>query len=201
MTTRNPTLKKKSLSVLLFVALAGSTVTGQQEPQSTDDVLRINTELVQTIVTVSDKEGRLVDGLKKENFELRVDGRSVPITFFENIVAGSLRERIVSGSTSKGTSRDKDTNDALSFRQRTIVFFIDDRHLSLGSVDRTRKTLSRFIEKEMGQNDLVAIASASGQVGFLQQFTDNKDVLRAAVSRFNHVLISSPTTPVTRALE
>ncbi len=167
--------------VLLFLVLA-CPVSGQQEPQSTDDVLRISTELVQTIVTVSDKDGRFVDGLKKENFELRVDGRSVPITFFENIVSGSHRERIVSGR-----STSKTTTDTPSFRQRTIVFFVDDRHLSLGSVGRTRKTLSNFIEKEMGQNDLVAIASASGQIGFLQQFTDNKDVLRAAVSRLNHV--------------
>lgn len=182
------TSKKRVLTlsrVLLFLMLTGLAVSGQQEPQSTDDVLRINTELVQTIVTVSDKEGRFVDGLKKGNFELRVDGRLVPITFFENIVAGSHRDRSV--STSKGTTPTKDPTDALSFRQRTIVFFVDDRHLSLASIDRTRKTLSNFIEKEMGQNDLVAIASASGQIGFLQQFTDNKDVLRAAVSRLNHV--------------
>lgn len=39
----------------------------------------------------------------------------------------------------------------------------------------------------MGRNDLVAIASSSGQLGFLQQFTDNKDVLRAAVRRLNPV--------------
>jgi VWFA-related protein len=39
----------------------------------------------------------------------------------------------------------------------------------------------------MGPNDLVAIASASGQIGFLQQFTDNKEVLRAAIERINHV--------------
>lgn len=167
------------LVLLLFSSVA--TVSGQPEPRATDDVLRINTDLVQTIVTVSDKEGRFVDGLKKENFELRVDGRLVPITFFENIVAGSLRDR------SAGRSLTSVAKDTLSFRQRTIVFFVDDRHLSLASVDRTRKTLANFIDKEMGQNDLVAIASASGQIGFLQQFTDNKDVLRAAVSRLNHV--------------
>jgi len=166
------------ICVLLFLAPGAF---GQQEPQ--DDVVTIKTELVQTIVTVFDKEGRFVDGLKKENFELRVDGRLVPITFFENILAGSHRDRTV--SVSKEAT--KSPGDAVSFQQRRIIFFVDDRHLSLGSIDRTRKTISNFIEKEMGQNDLVAIASASGQIGFLQQFTDNKDVLRAAVARLNHV--------------
>ncbi|MCA1558408.1 MAG: VWA domain-containing protein, partial [Acidobacteria bacterium] len=73
------------------------------------------------------------------------------------------------------------------FRRRTIIFFIDDLHLSLDSSGRTRKMLQNSIDKEMGQNDLVAIASPSGKIGFLQQFTDNKEVLRAAVARLTHV--------------
>jgi VWFA-related protein len=178
------TLRTCLLLLILFVV--GLVALGQQEkPQSTDDVVRINTELVQTGVAVFDKQGQFVDGLKKEDFELRVDGRVVPISFFENIVAGTQRER---------SARARVTNEAPlapgtthSFRRRTIVFFLDDRHLSLDSLGRTRKTLSDFINKEMGQNDLVAIASASGQIGFLQQFTDNKDVLRAAVGRISHV--------------
>ena len=171
------------LRACLLLLIVGQVALGQQEkPQSTDDVVRINTELVQTGVAVFDKQGQFVDGLKKEDFELRVDGRVVPISFFENIVAGTQRER---------SARARVINESPlvthSFRRRTIIFFLDDRHLSLDSVGRTRKTLSDFINKEMGQNDLVAIASASGQIGFLQQFTDNKDVLRAAVGRISHV--------------
>ena len=149
--------------------------------------MRINTELVQTGVTVFDKQGRFVDGLKKEDFELRVDGRPVSISFFENIVAGSQRDRLARVTGKNEPAAVKDPASLPSFRQRTIIFFLDDRHLSLDSVGRTRKILLDFINKEMRQNDLVAIASASGRIGFLQQFTDNKDVLRAAVGRIGHV--------------
>lgn len=174
------TLNKFTL-VLFIIFVVGRAALAQQ-----DDVVRITTELVQTGVTVLDKQGRLVDGLKKDDFELRVDGRVVPISFFENIVAGSQRDR-AARVPGKGPAPVKQSPAEVSFRQRTIIFFLDDRHLSLGSLGRTRKTLSDFIDKEMGQNDLVAIASTSGQIGFLQQFTDNKDVLRAAVARLNHV--------------
>src|SRR5688572_23561565 len=135
--------------VLILSVLAGS-ARGQQgvvQPQSPDDVLRITTELVQTGVTVVDKQGRQVDGLKKEDFELRVDGRIVPISFFENIVAGSQRDRLTRVRGKESTPA-KDSLAEVSFRQRTIVFFLDDRHLSLGSLGRTRKTLSDFIDKE-----------------------------------------------------
>jgi VWFA-related protein len=177
-------------AVMLILYVFSQAALGRQvagESQSTDDVLRINTELVQTGVTVFDKQGRFVDGLKKEDFELRVDGRPVSISFFENIVAGSQRDRLARAAGKNEPAALKGPASAPSFRQRTIAFFLDDRHLSLDSVGRTRKMLLDFINKEMGQNDLVAIASASGRIGFLQQFTDNKDVLRAAVGRIGHV--------------
>ncbi|MFN2577964.1 MAG: hypothetical protein ABR607_09785 [Pyrinomonadaceae bacterium] len=71
-------------------------------------------------------------------------------------------------------------------RGRTIVFFIDDLHLSPDSLARTRKTLSHFIDNEMNENDRVAIASTSGDIGFLQQFTDYKSVPAAAAGRLNY---------------
>lgn len=178
------------IGALMLTVCAFGPALGQQQTdksQTADDVLRTTTELVQTGVTVFDKQGRLVEGLKKEDFELRVDGRPVSISFFENILAGSQRDRLarITGKTEPAPV--KGPTPGLSYRQRTIVFFLDDRHLALDSLVRTRKTLLDFIDHQMGQNDLVAIASASGQIGFLQQFTDNKDVLRAAVGRLSHV--------------
>ncbi|MCA1633952.1 MAG: VWA domain-containing protein, partial [Acidobacteria bacterium] len=70
-------------------------------------------------------------------------------------------------------------------RGRSVFFFVDDLHLSPGSSSRFRKTMLQFIEEQLGQNDEAAITSASGQIGFLQQLTDEKAVLRAAVERLN----------------
>jgi len=70
-------------------------------------------------------------------------------------------------------------------RGRTIIFFIDDLHLSPASVERTRKALLDFIDRGMADNDQVAITSSSGQIGFLQQFTTDRFALRSAVARLN----------------
>jgi VWFA-related protein len=176
-------------AAIIFTHLLGQAALGQQgtgKTQDAGDVLRINTELVQTGVVVTDKQGRFVDGLKKEDFELRVEGRPMPVAFFENIMAGSAREQLVRASKGEPAAV-KAEAPSVSIRRRTIIFFIDDLHLSLDSVGRTRKTLLDFIDKDMGPNDVVAIATPSGKVGFLQQFTDNKEVLRAAVSRLTHI--------------
>jgi len=63
-----------------------------QAPQQPDEVIRIFTDLVQTDVMVFDKEGRFVNGLKREDFALRVDGRPQPVEFFDRVSAGSASE-------------------------------------------------------------------------------------------------------------
>jgi VWFA-related protein len=174
---------KRMLVIALCVASHLVAAVAQEQPKApNEDVIRINTELVQTAVTVIDKKGQFVDGLRPDQFSLMVDGKQQTIRFVERVVSGSSREEILTG-------KDIPTDAALpinaSYRGRTIVFFVDDLHLSLQSLDRTRQTIVHFIAEEMGPRDSVAIASASGQVGFLQQFTNNKEVLKAAVARLN----------------
>ena len=66
---------------------------------------------------------------------------------------------------------------------RTIAFFIDDMHLAAESLVRTKQMLRHFLDHEMSSRDSVAITAASGQVGFLGQYTNNKEVLNAAIER------------------
>jgi VWFA-related protein len=166
-----------ALGVILTLT---SSIMAQQ--QSTD-VIRVNTDLVQTSLMVVDRNGKFVEGLTKEQFELRVDGQPRSIDFFEQVFAGSAKELQLAGEK-PATSSSVASN--VPVRGRTIVFFIDDLHLSLQSLDRTRAMLRSFIDQEMSPRDQVAIVSASGQIGFLQQFTNNRAVAKAAVSRLNH---------------
>lgn len=183
---RNFVRSPLALTVLCCGALI-SYVSGQsqkppQPQQQPDDVIRVNTELIQTGVMVFDKQGHFVDGLQRGQFELNVYGKPQPISFFEQVKAGTSKERAQLAAINSGPPVEKTIpiNDSPS---RTIVFFIDDLHLSLDSLGRTRRTLAQFIDHEMTDNDRVAIASTSGDIGFLQQFTENKAVLRAAAGR------------------
>jgi VWFA-related protein len=168
------------LSLLLaLIVCTNATAQTPQKPQ--DDVVRVYTELVQTDVMVFDKSGKFVNGLKAENFELRVDGKPRPIQAFEQITAGSNEESQLAaarGATTVNLQRPVPLD-----RGRIVFFYIDDLHMDLAGVQATRKTITSFIEKEMGQNDQAAITSASGQIGFLQQLTSDRMVLRTALDR------------------
>ncbi len=177
------TLRSLVLAALVSAFLI-STAAGQDEP------IAINTDLVQTDVTVVDKDGRFVNGLKPDQFELRIDGKPTKIDFFEQINSSFTK---ASPGTGQDTQNDV-SGTGLSLRQRKIIFFIDDIHLSLDSLGRTRSAIRHFIDTDMMPRDIAAIITSSGQLGFLQQFTDNKAVLHAAVEKLRAVPNSTRDT-------
>ena len=168
--------------VLLLVWTNVTAQTTQPPPQkSSDDVVRVYTELVQTDVMVFDKQGRFVNGLTKENFELRIDGKPRPIQAFEQITAGSDEESQLAAARGATTVNIK--RPAPLDRGRVVFFYIDDFHMNLEGITAARKVINAFLDKQMGQNDQAAITSATGQIGFLQQLTSDRLVLHKALER------------------
>lgn len=148
-----------------------------------DEVVRVRAELVQTDVTVVDKRGRPVEGLTREQFELKVDGRPVELSFFEGVTAGSPEEEAKLSAARGAEPRKPKSPPRPDARGRLIFFFVDDVHLAPDSLSRARTSLLRFVDEQMAPGDRAAVVSPSGRLGFLQQLTDNKAVLREAVGR------------------
>jgi VWFA-related protein len=181
-TSRNFSRLAVYLSLLLVAGCATTYAQSTPPPQkSQDDVVRVYTELVQTDVMVFDKNGKFVNGLTKDNFELRIDGKPRAIEGFEQIEAGSDEESQLAaarGATTINLGRPVPLD-----RGRIVFFFVDDFHMDLAGMKAAKTAISAFIEKEMGQNDQAAITSATGQIGFLQQLTHERMVLRLALDR------------------
>jgi VWFA-related protein len=172
--------------LLLALSLPVYSQTQTQPPsQQSDEVLRINTELVQTDVMVFDRRGQFVDGLRPEQFVLTLNGHPKDVSIFERITSGSSLEaaQIKSSRSTSTVTTDQNTANRPG---RLIFFFVDDLHLSGESLARGRKALLHFIENQLNPEDRVAIVSSSGQIGFLQQLTDNSAVLHEAIARLNY---------------
>jgi VWFA-related protein len=160
------------------------TPTQQQPPQ--DDVIRVETELVHTDVMVFDKSGKFVEGLGREQFQVMVDGKPVPVAFFDSVAHGAAPLEPARASGANGAAAATAVAAAVArprARGRYVAFFLDDVHLSAPSLERVRKTVSKFLENGMGPDDRVMIATATGQLGFLQQFVDHKGVVNLALTR------------------
>ena len=90
-------------ALLTVTANLGQTKPTQQPQPEADDVVRVNTELVQTDVMVFDKKGHFVDGLKADQFALKIDNKPQPISFFERVTSGGRRETQASRTQSPDT--------------------------------------------------------------------------------------------------
>ena len=178
-----PNIRRSWPSILLCL-LACSLIVAQVPQKPQDEVVRVYTELVQTDVMVFDKQGRFVNGLTQNDFQLKVDGKTRPIQAFDLIRAGSNEEVQLAAARGGPAAPPAISNRPVPLdRGRTVFFFLDDFHLDPQGFTAARKVMTQFVDNELGQNDQVAITAASGQVGFLQQLTNNRTVLYQAIER------------------
>lgn len=159
--------------------------TPSPKPPQEDDVVRVSTSLVQTDVMVFDKEGKFVQGLKPEQFQVKVNGAPVNISFLEMVTTGSAEEKAQIAAARGGrplmVTGEKAPSPITPVEGRSLFLFVDDLHLESESLMRTRKMLGNTID-EMTANDRAVIVTTSGQLG-VQNLSSDKAALKAVVAR------------------
>jgi VWFA-related protein len=163
---------------------AGKATQPNQTQDDKDEVVKITTNLVQVDAVVT-KDGKPVKDLKAEDFEIFEDGRKQTITNFAYVSNVSPTQPAPKATESKtGTEvpplappplRPHDT-------RRTLALVVDDLGLSAESMSAVRKHLRKFVD-ELQPNDMVAIIRTGGEMGALQQFTNERRVLEKALTQ------------------
>jgi VWFA-related protein len=187
-----PSLPLLLLFCILFPALGQNKPAPPPPPQQSgdqDDVIKINTNLVQVDVVVT-KDGKLVTDLTADDFEVYQDGRRQSITSFayiSNIPTSASQPTL-------NTAKKKD-EVAVPYApvkptdpRRIMAFVVDDLGIAWENVSLVKRQLRKFINEQMEPHDLVAIIRTGGELGVLQQFTNDKRMLLRAVERlrWNH---------------
>jgi VWFA-related protein len=154
----------------------------KQDPTKQGDIVRIDTNLVQLDVVVTDKNGKQVTDLKPEDFEISEDGKKRVITHFSYISTGTPTAETVNFETKTGEPV-KPAELKRENVRRTVALVLDDLGLSFESFGYARQALKKFVNEKMQPNDMVAVLRTSAGIGVLQQFTSDKRQLLAAIER------------------
>ncbi|MBS1787450.1 MAG: VWA domain-containing protein [Acidobacteria bacterium] len=181
-----PPLKVLVLATL-FCSVIGAQNNQTQQPKpatsKNQDALRIETELVQIDAVVTDKQGKLVPDLKREDFELYEDGKKQSLTHFAIGTAKqpaqwltTEKKRIVNAQPIRATATTENAG-------RYIVLAVDDYHLAASNLGYVKSALNKFIAEQMVAGDKIAVIATSGNVGLFQQFTGERDFLERAINR------------------
>ena len=185
-------MKFKTFLALLLSLCAALPALAQTPPQTQkpaaddkDEVIKITTNLVQVDAVVT-KDGKPVTNLTAEDFEIFEDGKRQTITSFAYISNVSNTAPQPSGKDAKNTAPVVPFGPVKPNEpRRTIAFVVDDLGLSAESMYQVRKQLRKFVTEQLQPNDLVAIIHTGGEMGALQQFTNDKRILTRAVDQLH----------------
>jgi len=127
--------------------------------QDSDEVIRVETELIPFEVTVTDKNGKPVRGLEAKDFRIFEDGVERPIEFFEPI----KRE---------------------NGRPLSIVFALDvSGSVTREELIRLRDALRVFVQKLADYDSYFAVMTFGMKVKTLQSFTNRPDKLEKSFEK------------------
>ena len=161
-----------------------------QKPDG-ETVIRINVDLVQVDAVVTNSKDDPVTDLKAEDFIVLQDGKPQEITHFTFI-----RTKDPTPRPARKVADRKEAEAPVvppppvpikrEKVRRTIAIVVDDLGLAMDTTMRVRESIRKWLDIDMQPDDLVAVMRTGGAVGSLQQFTNDKRMLHAAVDRLSY---------------
>jgi VWFA-related protein len=180
----------KAVMTLLVPVLLCAVLPSQEQ---SGYVLHVESDLVLVNVTVRDKNGNFVPGLKPENFTILEDNKPQKIVSFdvENVdavpaldvaQAKPLPEPAL-GEPAPPTSP---ANSAAQFKdRRLIVLFFDLSAMEPDEIDHAVTSAEHYVDTQMAPADLVSIVSLGSSLLVNQDFTTDRALLKKQLEAFS----------------
>jgi VWFA-related protein len=181
----------KILSPLLcFLLLA------EQALPQRDTTFRIETNIVTVNVTVLDKDGKPIENLKKEDFELYEDGKLQKLQAVDfqklqsNILppvtaADAMPPPAPKGFNPAAAKAEARSNLLTKYQdRRLIVLLFDFSSMQPAEQARARDAAIKFLKAQMTSSDSVAVMVYSSALKTIQDFTSDRDQLINLINKF-----------------
>ncbi|HEX8814130.1 MAG TPA: VWA domain-containing protein [Terriglobales bacterium] len=182
----------KTLAAFLAVALLFTSLPAQNQNDQTDYTFHAETELVLVNVTVRDKNGNLIRGLKSEDFTIVEDNKPQKIVSFdvENLdevatqnvpqakipLSSPVEPAAAAPASAAPTNPFKD--------RRLIVLFFDLSAMEPDEIDHAITSANHYVDAQMAPADLVSIVSLGSSLLVNQDFTSDHDLLKKQIQAF-----------------
>lgn len=132
---------------------SGENITAKETPVplSDEEVIKVDTNLVTVPVKVSDRSGRFIAGLKKENFQVLEDGIEQELAYFSNVE-----------------------------EPFTVALVLDMSPSSTFKINEIQAAANAFIA-QLRPRDKVMIVSFDAEYRILAEPTNNRERLKSAI--------------------
>ena len=175
---------RRFLPLLLVCALL-STPLFAQPAADTVFIDRVDVNLVNVEVFVTDRDGRRVVDLTADDFEIYEDGRPVEVTNFYSAVRQSQVERgfeadraLVRGEAPPTAVRPLPEDQKLN-----LLVYVDNFNLKPQTRNRVLNEMEGFLEERLTQGDRVMIVAYNNRVDTVVPFTDSYDDIQKGLKQ------------------
>ena len=142
--------------------------------KDTNTTFKLRVNLVQVRVVVRDENGKPVEHLSREDFQIYDQGKPQVISTFGTETPESRRDKAEAAAKTQAGAVSEKENALVAMPQRFVALVFDDIHLSNSDATFVRVSAKALIES-MTPTDRMGIYSTSGEV--TQEFTSDKDAL------------------------
>ena len=174
------------------VGLLCSTVASQQQGEYT---FRVQSELVLVNVTVRDKNGKFVTGLRPEDFSVLEDNKAQKVVSFdvENVDAVANQDVAqtqslvgVEPQPGSGASPPPAATASDQYKdRRLIILFFDLSAMEPDEIEHAVTAAEHYVDTQMAPADLVSIVSLGSSLLVNQDFTSDRDLLKKQIQAFS----------------
>jgi VWFA-related protein len=180
-------------AALLAVLLALPSPPARAQEVAPLPTFEASTALVRITVTVRDKSGALVRGLKREDFQVVEDDKPQTIEAFEfqDLPKEASPEPealpapapvLKSPRSAAPAPAEADMAASLGAR-RLVVLLFDSNGMEPEQLERAVASARTYVDSRMTASDVVAVASIASGLQVLQDFTADRAALRHALDR------------------
>ena len=184
------------LLAILAICLTGIpirlTAQSQEKPATKksddDEIVRVNSNLVNVDVTVKDKKGKVVRDLKAEDFTITENGVKQTIEFFDATLSGNTPPE----ASSTATPREPTSPSAPRVLPRNVVALVLDGQTTESlNLKPVREGIIKYVSDRITDNDSVALFAIAGGLQLLQPFTQDKEKIISAVEQASSIGVGS----------
>ncbi len=140
---------------------------------------QVSVEVVDVQAWVSDRRGRPVSGLGRDDFQLLVDGKQVPISNFSEITETSPEGEAPETSVGAATLERLPDSERLH-----VVVLVDDWNLRPEDRSRVFGDLRDFLGRSLRPGEQAMVVAYDGRsLRVAQSFTDDREALARSLDR------------------
>jgi len=179
----------KAVAVVLAFVILCAPLPSQQQSEY---LFHAQTDLVLVNVTVRDKSGKFVQGLKAEDFTILEDNKAQKVVSFdvENVDAvpqlDVTQAKPLPELAARQTSAASAADTAAQFKdRRLIVLFFDLSAMEPDEIEHAVTSAERYVDAQMAPADLVSIVSLGSSLLVNQDFTADRALLKKQLQAFS----------------